>query len=81
MKLVEITWVDIISYGGWHDLESARIGPDEDMTLHKSCGYLITDNKKCYKLAMTKALNRDTVGEILEIPRAVVKRIEVLRSK
>lgn len=81
MKLVEITWVDIISYGGWHNLEDAIEGPCEDMTLHKSCGYLIKEDKKAYKIAMTKALNRDTVGEILEIPRAVVKRVEILRNK
>ncbi len=79
MKVKKVKYVQI----EWHDAHSVATwrGPDELPHVEPciSRGWLLVENSKEVVLASTVQPNGPDVGEIIAIPRGMVKRIRRLK--
>lgn len=73
-RFVEVEWIDAISVATWR-------APDEmpRVTQCISRGWLIVDEKEQVTLAATRQPINGDLGEIISIPRGMVKRMRRLK--
>ena len=73
-KLVEVTWIDIETHGGWHD------DKDDDFTLMKAYGLLVKKTKDRYTLASGYDPSGKQWSDKMYFPIGVVKRVRVIEE-
>jgi len=73
IKMVKVTWVDSKHVFGWHHQDDVK---DLAAIVCESVGFLLEDNLEELKLA--QSLSGESVGNLLAIPKIVVKEIKEL---
>jgi hypothetical protein len=84
-QLVEVEWLDSVSWSGWRPLAEATARATVEEQRHVSLGYLLLDNDAGLMIAQSLSdypeEGSTMVGEVLMIPRAVVVSMRKLRSR
>ena len=72
-KLVELTWIDIETHGGWHEDKD-----DHEFTHMKAYGLLVSKTKT--KVTLASGYNPDDKqwSDKMQFPSGVVKAIRVI---
>lgn len=73
---VEIDWIDITGFAGWHDISDVRDLPVKEMS---STGYLISRTRDDYRIAMTVSPKSSLCGDPCIIPRGIIKDVRITK--
>lgn len=78
--LVEVEWLDSMAFPGWTDGNDQvlRMG-DVDALRHYTCGYLLKRTAEYVGVALSVGWT-GTVGDVIQIPRQVIRRVTVVRK-
>ena len=77
-RWILVSWVDSHCDNGWQDPRDVR-EEGHDGFMCESAGWLIEQNDRYVKLAMSRSLEKDgQLAEILRIPREAIKRVRTL---
>lgn len=71
-KLVQVEWSDAFSSPGWVEVADALATGDK---IIYTVGYLLAANSRRVTLFMSQSENDSEVGNVMVIPRAMVRRI------
>lgn len=72
--IVEITWTDSTTHGGWMDLDEAN---DSMAMMCTTVGYIVKKSRKQVTLAQSISANGQ-MGEILCVPTSVIQELREL---
>lgn len=79
--IVEVEWLDSMAFPGWRDGNDVVERTDcvDDMR-HRTCGYLVKKTQQYVAVGLSIGWT-GTVGDAIQIPRAAVRSMTVLRER
>ena len=81
MKIVEVTWWDTVSVGGWHTVRNLDEWLKKDGLLQKSSGYLYEATKEYVCLVQSfQCVEGGNLAESIQFPRAVVIEVRTVKT-
>jgi hypothetical protein len=80
-RLVLVTWIDSVTYGGWKFPDEVNKWMDNPASKIESVGYLIRENKDVVVIASSKTEGAEKQHSALTlIPKVAIKKIKTLKS-
>jgi cell wall assembly regulator SMI1 len=76
--VVEVHWVDSITYGGWRDEDMTREDMETPLPKIVTAGYLVHDGKEA--VTISHSVGNNNVCDIIRIPKVAISKTTVLRK-
>ena len=80
MKIVQVTWVDIVSDDGWHTQNRLDNYIHKDNKTVRQVGYLYEEDEEQVVLLNSYFTKKDMFGDITKIPRGCIVSIDELTN-
>lgn len=74
LKVVHIAWIDSEAINEWHRLDEV----DHDLKEIHSVGFLVHEDESKYLLALSYALDVESINAAMWIPKGCVTRVKKL---